>query len=127
MTCIDAASAQRYAFLTNDFRLAARTIADLYKERWPLERFFKWLKQNLRIKSFLGATTTAVLTQIWVALCTDLLLAYLKFINGLHRSLQQLLRRLPVNLFHRRDLLTLLRGEARDPPPKWQQNQSVLV
>lgn len=127
VTYLDCASAQRYEFLTNNFRLAARTIADLYKERWQIELFYKWIKQNLRIKSFLGATTNAVLTQIWVALCTYLLLAYLKFSNGLHDSLQQLLRRLQINLFHRRDLLTLLRGEARDPPPKWQQNQLVLV
>jgi len=127
VTDLDCASAQRYEFLTNNFRLAARTIADLYKERWQIELFYKWIKHNLRIKSFLGATTNAVLTQIWVALCTYLLLAYLKFSNGLHDSLQQLLRRLQINLFHRRDLLTLLRGEARDPPPKWQQNQVVLV
>jgi len=127
VTYIDRASAQRYEFLTNNFRLAARTIADLYKERWQIELFYKWLKQNLRIKSFLGATTNAVLTQIWIALCTYLLLAYLKFSHGLHGSLQQLLRRLQINLFHRRDLLALLRGEARDPPPKWQQNQLVLV
>jgi putative transposase len=127
VTDVDPLSAQRYAFLTHNFRLAARTIADLYQERWQIELFFKWLKQNLRIKSFLGTTLNAVLTQIWIALCTYLLLAYLKFINRLDLSLQQLLRLLQVNLFHRRDLLTLLRGEARDPPPKWQQNQLVLV
>ena len=127
VTYLDPASAQRYEFLTNNFRLAARTIADLYKERWQIELFYKWIKQNLRIKSFLGATTNAVLTQIWIALCTYLLLAYLKFSHGLHDSLQQWLRRLQINLFQRRDLLTLLRGEARDPPPKWQQNQLVLV
>lgn len=75
MTYIDAASARRYVFLTNNFRIAARTIADLYKARWQTELFFKWLKQNLRIKSFFGATTNAVLTQIWIALCAYLLLA----------------------------------------------------
>ena len=127
VTYIDRASAKRYEFLTNNFRLAARTIADLYKERWQIELFYKWLKQNLRIRSFLGATTNAVLTQIWIALCAYLLLSYLKFINRLDCSLQQVLRRLQINLFHRRDLLALLRGEARDPPPKWQQNQLVLV
>jgi putative transposase len=127
VTYIDAARARRYVFLTNNFRLAARTIADLYKARWQIELFFKWLKQNLRIKSFFGATTNAVLTQIWIALCAYLLLAYLKFTNRLDDSLQQLLRLLHVNLFQRRDLLALLRGEPLDPPPKWQQNQLVLV
>jgi len=127
VTYVDAHSGRRYVFLTNHFRLAARTIADLYKERWQIELFFKWIKQNLRTKSFVGATTNAVLTQIWIALCVYLLLAYLKFANQLAASLQQLLRLLHLNLFQRRDLLVLLRGDARDPPPKWQQNQLVLV
>ena len=99
----------------------------LDQERWQIELFFKWLKQNLRLKSFLGTTLNAVLTQVWIALCTYLLLAYLKFINGLPQSLQQILRLLQVNLFQRRNLLALLHGEARDPPPKWQQSQLVLI
>ena len=127
VTYVDPVSGQRYVFLTNNFALAARTIADLYKERWQIELFFKWLKQNLRLKSFLGTTLNAVLTQVWIALCTYLLLAYLKFINGLPQSLQQILRLLQVNLFQRRNLLALLHGEARDPPPKWQQSQLVLI
>ena len=68
-----------------------------------------------------------MLTQVWIALCTYLLLAYLKFINGLPQSRQQILRLLQVNLFQRRNLLALLHGEARDPPPKWQQSQLVLI
>ena len=127
VTYVDAATGRRYVFLTNHLRLAARTIADLYKERWQIELFFKWIKQNLKIKSFLGATTNAVLTQIWIALCVYLLLAYLKFANKLACSMQQLLRLLHLNLFLRRDLLALLRGDPREPPPKWQQNQLVLV
>jgi len=127
VTYVDAQTGRRYVFLTNNFRLAARTIADLYQERWQIELFFKWIKQNLKIKTFVGATTNAVLTQIWIALCVYLLLAYLKFANKLAASLQQLLRLLHLNLFQRRDLLALLHGDARDPPPKWQQNQLVLV
>ena len=56
-------------FLTNNFRLAATTIAQIYKSRWEIELFFKWIKQNLKIKSFLGTSKNAVLTQIWVAMC----------------------------------------------------------
>lgn len=127
VTYLDAATGRRYVFLTNHLRLAARTIADLYKERWQIELFFKWIKQNLKIKRFLGQTTNAVLTQIWVALCVYLVLAYVKFANQLVCSLQQLLRLLHLNLFQRRDLLALLRGHAPDPSPKWQQNQLVLL
>jgi putative transposase len=127
VTYVDAESARRHVFLTNHFRLAARTIADLYKERWQIELFFKWLKQNLKIRRFLGQTTNAVLTQIWIALCVYLLLAYVKFAHKLASSMQQLLRLLHLNLFQCRDLIVLLRGHPPDPFPKWQQNQLVLV
>jgi putative transposase len=110
----DAKTGKRYAFLTNAFHLSARTVAAVYKERWQIELFFKWIKQNLKIKAFLGASRNAVMTQIWVALCAALLLAWMKFQNGLALSLQQMLRLLHVNLFERRDLMTLLRGA---PPP----------
>lgn len=127
VTYVDARSGRRYVFLTNNFQRAARTIAEFYKERWQIELFFKWIKQNLQIKSFGGATTNAVLTQIWIALCVYLLLAFVKFANKLAASMQRLLRLLHLNLFQRCDLLALLRGDARDPPPKWQRTQLVLV
>jgi hypothetical protein len=127
VTYVDATCNKCYVFLTNNHRLAARTIADLYKERWQIELFFKWLKQNLKIKRFLGQTSNAVMTQIWVALCVYLLLAYVKFANRLACSLQHVLRLVHLNLFQRRDLLALLRQERFDPPPRWQQNQLVLV
>lgn len=59
-----------------------------YKQRWQVELFFKWIKQNLKIKSFLGTSQNAVMTQIWVAMCVYLLLAYLKFCNKIDTSLQ---------------------------------------
>ena len=59
--------------------LSAKTIAAIYKERWQIELFFKWIKQNLKIKSFVGTSKNAVLTQIWIAMCAYLLMAYLKF------------------------------------------------
>ena len=109
----DPETGKHYIFLTNAFHLSARTIAAIYKERWQIELFFKWIKQNLKIKSFLGTSRNAVLTQIWVAMCMYLLLAYIKFMSKLGLGLQHILRLLQLNLFERRDLQGLLRG---DPP-----------
>jgi len=123
----DPESDKEYVYLTNARHLAARTIAEVYKARWQIELFFKWLKQNLRITAFLGTSRNAVLTQIWVAMCVYLMLTYLKFISRAGRSLQEILRLLHLNLFHRRHLTTLLAGQGRDPVPKWQRNQLVLL
>src|SRR5690606_23986960 len=109
----DPQTGKHYVFLTNAFHLAAKTIADLYKERWQIELFFKWIKQNLKIKAFLGTSRNAVMTQIWIALCVSLMVAYLKFRSRCLHSAQQLLRLLQLNLFVRRNLYELLCG----PPP----------
>ena len=114
-----------YIFLTNNFTLAARTIADIYKARWQIELFFKWIKQNLKVKSFLGTSKNAVMTQIWIAMCVYLLLSYIKFLNHIQSSLQQILRLLQLNLFEQRDLLELLRGDP--PEPLVSPNQTALV
>jgi putative transposase len=111
-----------YVFLTNIEHLAAQTIADLYKARWQVELFFKWLKQNLKLKGFLGTSKNAVLTQIWAALCVSLLLAYLKFVSRIDLSMQQIARLLQLNLFLRRNLLALFKNEPpplRSPPGQW--------
>lgn len=113
-TCPD--TGRRYVFLTNIFHLTADVIADIYKQRWQIELFFKWLKQNLKLRGFLGTSRNAVLTQIWIALCLALLLAYLKFLARIGHSLQTILRLLQLNLFLRRNLLALLRGEPPDRP-----------
>jgi len=110
----DPVTGRHYIFLTNNFKLAAKTIADVYKDRWQVELFFKWIKQNLKIKSFIGTSKNAVLTQVWIALCVYLLLAFIKFQSKLNKSMQQILRLLQLNLFEKRDLMALLRG---DPPP----------
>ena len=123
----DPETGKEYVFLTNARHLAATTIAAVYKARWQIELFFKWLKQNLRITTFLGTSRNAVLTQIWVAICVYLMLAYLKFASRTGRSLQEILRLLHLNLFQRRDLAALLAGQDREPVPKWQQNQLVLL
>lgn len=107
----DPETGKRYVFLTNNFKLAAKTIADIYKARWQVELFFKWIKQNLKIKSFVGTSKNAVMTQIWIALCVYLLLAFIKFQSKLKKSMQQILRLLQLNLFEKRDLMALLRGD----------------
>jgi putative transposase len=112
----DVETGKHYYFLTNNFELAAATIAEIYKARWQIELFFKWIKQNLKIKSFLGTSKNAVMTQIWIAICVYLLLAYLKFASQISKSFQQILRLLQLNLFDRRELRRLLVGEPQEPP-----------
>ena len=86
-------------FLTNNFDLPALTIAQLYKGRWGVELFFKWVKQNLRIKHFFGTTENAVKTQVWIAVCDYVLVAILRKELGLELSLSQILQILSVNVF----------------------------
>jgi IS4 transposase len=108
---------RHYVFITNNFRWSAQTIADIYKQRWQVELFFKWIKQNLKIKSFLGTSENAVMTQIMVALCNYLLLAYMKFKSKAAMSLQKIVQLLQVNLFSRCLLAELIQpGTAMRPP-----------
>lgn len=107
----DPETGKHYVFLTNNFKLSAKTIALVYKARWDVELFFKWIKQNLKIKTFVGTSKNAVMTQIWIALCVYLLLAFIKFQSGIRKSAQQILRLLQLNLFEKRDLMALLRGD----------------
>ena len=109
----DAATGKRYVFWTNAFHLEAPTIAAIYKQRWQVELFFKAIKQNLRIKTFLGTSENAVMTQVWVALITSLILAFLRFKAGLGISFQQMVRLLQINLFEPRNLIEL----CSPPPP----------
>jgi len=95
-------------FLTNNFKLAATTIAQIYKSRWQIELFFKWIKQNLKIKSFLGTSKNAVMTQIWIAMCYYLLLTYIKYQTKYSFSLLQLSRVVREMLFERKALIDIL-------------------
>jgi IS4 transposase len=95
-------------FLTNNFKLAASTIAQIYKSRWQIELFFKWIKQNLKIKSFLGTSKNAVMTQIWVAMCYYLLLTYIKYQTKYTNSLLELSRVIRETLFDRKTLIDIL-------------------
>ena len=108
----DAATGKHYVFTTNRFDWSAKTIADIYKQRWQVELFFKWIKQNLKIKAFMGNTDNAVMTQVMIALCVYLILAYLKFQSRITQSLQQISRLIHLNLFARRGLIELFK-----PPP----------
>ena len=97
----DEVTGRHYVFLTNNFKLAASTIAQIYKSRWDIELFFKWIKQNLKIKSFYGTSRNAVLTQIWIAMCAYLLIALLKFQSKIDLSMQKIFRLLqPVSYTH---------------------------
>jgi hypothetical protein len=110
-----------FTFLTNNFRLAATTIAQIYKSRWQIELFFKWIKQNLKIKSFLGTSKNAVLTQIWVAMCYYLLLTYIKYQTKYGYSLLYLSRMIRETLFDRKsliDILTLHPEHRKDMKPE---------
>ena len=120
----DEKTGKHYVFLTNQFKLCAKTIADIYKARWQVELFFKWIKQNLKIKSFVGTSKNAVLTQIWIAMCMYLLIAFLRFRSKLTRSMQQILRLLQLNLFEKRDLISVLKGGTIEyqSPDKLQRN-----
>jgi len=109
----DPQSGKRYEFLTNHFRLSPKTIADIYRERWQIELFFKEVKQNLRIKSFVGNSENAVLIQIYTALTVYLLLKYQKFLSRLGRSVQQLFQLIQVNLLGAASLEELLNPRRR--------------
>lgn len=94
---IDRETGKYYEFLTNNFTLSAQTIADIYKSRWQIELFFKWIKQNLKIKSFLGTSANAVLTQIWAAMCYYLIIAYIKYQTKFAYSITELCRMISLN------------------------------
>lgn len=100
----DPKTGKRIVILTNNFSWSARTIAAIYKDRWQIELFFKAIKQQLKVKSFVGTSQNALLSQLWVALIAYLLLSYLKFKSRFSWSLYTLSSILPTNLFSRRNL-----------------------
>ena len=104
----DAETDKTLVFLTNNFLLPAITIAQLYKQRWQVELFFKWIKQNLRIKSFYGTSENAVKTQIWIAVSVYLIVAIIKKRLNLQESLYTILQVLSVSLFERTSIFRLL-------------------
>ena len=115
----DPETGQRYVFITNHFSWSAQTIADIYKQRWQVELFFKWIKQNLKIKSFIGNSKNAVLTQVLTALCVYLLIAFMKFQSKMTHSMQRIIQLLQINLFSKRELYGLFEkvNPVSSPPP----------
>lgn len=105
-----------FDFLTNNFTLSPFTIAQIYKARWQIEAFFKWVKQNLKIKTFLGTSPNAVMTQIWVAMIYYLLLAYIKYQTRYKFSLFYLHRAIKETLMAPVHLIDLLRASERTIP-----------
>ena len=98
---IDAETGKRYVFLSNNFSLPALTIAQLYKCRWQVELFFKWIKQHLRIKAFYGTSENAVKTQVWIAISVYVLVAIVKKKLKIERSLNEILQILSISLFEK--------------------------
>lgn len=114
----EAETGKHYEFLTNHFRLSTKTVADIYKERWKIELFFRELKQNLRIKSVAGNSENAMLIQLYTALTVYLLLAYQKFVSKAGQSVQQLFQLVSLNFFGKESLDELLnprRGKTENP------------
>jgi hypothetical protein len=105
---LDVETRKRFKFLTNNFTLPALTIAQIYKARWQVELFFKWIKQHLRIKSFYGTSENAVKTQIWIAVSVYVLVAIVRKRLGLEISLYQILQILSVMLFEKTPILQAL-------------------
>jgi hypothetical protein len=118
---------EELVLLTNNFKLAASTIAAIYKDRWQVELFFKALKQNLRIKTFVGTSANAVHIQIWTALIAMLLLKYLQFRSTITWALSNLVALLRWNLFTYRDLWVWINKPTDSDPDTAAAEQLCLV
>jgi hypothetical protein len=104
----DKEQGKTYVFLTNNFEITAMHVALLYKHRWKIELFFKWIKQHLKIKKFWGETENAVKTQIWIAVCTYLMVAIIKKELKIDRNLYEILQIISVSIFDKSQLKQLL-------------------
>jgi len=114
---VDLETKQRYVFLTNNFVLPAKTIVDIYKKRWQVELFFKWLKQHLRIKAFYGTTENAVKTQIWIAISAYVLVAITKKRLNIDCTLYTFLQILEIAPFEKKPILQLVRDALKQESP----------
>ena len=122
----DAATNKRLKFLTNNFALPALTIAEIYRSRWQVELFFRWIKQHLRIKKFYGTSENAVKTQIWIAVSVYVLVAIVRKRLGLEASLYQILQILSVTLFEKTPILRALQPSASQENLLHDPNQLIL-
>ena len=122
----DSETSKTLVFLTNNFVLSAKTIADIYKQRWQVELFFKWIKQHLRIKKFYGHSENAVKTQIWIAVSVYLLVAIIKKRLNLDASLYTLLQICSLTLFEKTPIQQALQANLYIPENNRQNNQLNL-
>lgn len=113
-------------FLTNNFSLPASKIAALYKARWEIELFFKWIKQNLKVKSFYGTSANAVKTQIWISMIVYLILSIMKQRFRLEKTMSQLLHFLEVNLFERKPLISVFQFNERQSVKRAEESDKQL-
>ena len=123
---VDSETGKRFVFLTNNFTLPAFTITQLYKARWHVELFFKWIKQHLRIKAFYGTSENAVKTQIWIAVCVYVLVAIVKKRLGLEHSLYTILQILSVGLFEKTSITQAFSEHRPDMETDQNCNQLIL-
>jgi hypothetical protein len=123
----DEESGKRVTFLTNNFALKPDLIAQLYRQRWQVELFFKWIKQHLRIKAFLGTSENAVKTQIWIAVCTYVLIAIVKKRLKLSHSLYEILQILSLTMFETTPIDQLLPNLSTNSEPPIAPIQGVLL
>jgi hypothetical protein len=123
---LDVETAKRFKFLTNNFALPALTIAQVYKSRWQVELFFKWIKQHLRIKAFYGTSENAVKTQIWIAVSVYVLVAIIRKRLGLEASLYQILQILSITLFEKMPILQALQAQDTQFESCADPNQLIL-
>ena len=123
----DAEHDRRFVFLTNNFTLPALTIARIYKCRWQVELFFKWIKQHLRIKAFYGTSDNAVKIQVWIAISVYVLVAIVKKELGIERSLSEILQILSLTLFEKTPIFQALSdSEPQDPEPPFPNQLNFL-
>jgi IS4 transposase len=123
---LDVETNKRFKFLTNNFVLPALTIARIYKARWQVELFFKWIKQHLRIKAFYGVSENAVKTQIWIAVSVYVLVAIVRKRLGLEASLYQILQILSLSLFEKTPILQALQPPDSPSDLTTRGNQLIL-
>jgi IS4 transposase len=123
----DSQTDNTFNFLTNNFLIPAQTVADLYRSRWQVELFFKWIKQHLRIKAFLGTTENAVKSQIWIAISVYVLVAIIKKRLNLKTDLYTILQILSLTLFEKTPLDQLLMSDHYKNEKSGMSNQLNLV
>ncbi len=126
VTYFDAETNKRFVFLTNHFGIPAKAVADIYRQRWLVELFFRWIKQHLRIKAFYGTSPNAVKTQIWIAISIYLLVVIAKKQLNLPDSLHTILQILETNIFEKRPILQIVSDALKQETDDHSSNQLNL-